>query len=101
LDKVNLQVSGKIEILKKDIAQVKESINMVEKAWTEYQISPVKQKKYSASDITNTLDYSKTQVPFAEAKINAAIRDSRMQNGRANGLFNSVQTYVKSIKLSK
>lgn len=101
LNKVNAQVTGKIEVLKKDIAKVKESINGVEKAWIEYQKSHVKQKKYTASAITSAVDFSKTQIPFAVAKINAAERDSRMQNGRANGLFNSVQAYVKSMKLSE
>ena len=101
LNEVNIQVASKIEVLKKNIADVQVSINRVEKNWSEYQKSPIKKKKYSASVITDEVNYSKTQIPFAEAKINAAVRDSRMQNGRASGLINSASAYVKSLKVSK
>ena len=101
LNKVNSQLAGKIKGIKKDMLLVQESAAFLEKTWTEYQKVPKEQKKYTQGIIADTLNSARAQIIEVEEKIKASEMQARMQNGRANGLFNSVKAYVNSLRLSE
>ena len=98
LNKANFQLANKIDKARKDMLSVKDSIDVLEKKWARYQKVLNEQKKYTTDDITRAVNFSKSQITVIEEKIKASEINARMQNGRLNGLYNSVEAYVKSLK---